>query len=286
MPLMLSFPERFPPPAHPWTPEYIESHRALVSAVLDDPQLQQLFGAPQPLPTSYGVGFDERVVELPWLFAQPLRSRMLDAGSTLNQAHLVERLLPRIERLHIVTLTPEALAFTDHGISYVYEDLRDLPYRDGSFETVACVSTLEHIGMDNRVYGSTAPVSANPEHEAAQVLSELARVLTPGGGLFLTVPYGANEDHGWFRQYDRPAARALQETRGLELQDARVYAYSADGWQISDLDAAGSARYRDYHKDSRPVADLAAAARAVLCLSFIRSVRRSDAYGRAWTVRR
>jgi hypothetical protein len=57
------------------------------------------------------------------------------------------------------------------------------------------------------------------------------------------------------------------------LQDVRVYAYSAEGWQISDLETAGSAQYRDYHNDPSPVADLAAAARAVLCLSFLRSAK-------------
>jgi Methyltransferase domain len=76
---------------------------------------------------------------------------MLDASSTLNQAHVVDRFLPRIERLHIVTLAPEADAFIDRGISYVYEDLRDLPYRDSSFDSVACVSTLEQVDMDIRI---------------------------------------------------------------------------------------------------------------------------------------
>jgi hypothetical protein len=63
----------------------------------------------------------------------------------------------------------------------------------------------------------------------------------------------------------------LPATPGLDLQEACVCAYSADGWQISDLDAADSARYRDYHNDPRPVADRAAAARAALCLSFLHS---------------
>jgi hypothetical protein len=63
----------------------------------------------------------------------------------------------------------------------------------------------------------------------------------------------------------------LLGTPGLSLQDACVYAYSAEGWQFSDFEAAGSARYRDYHNDPSPVADRAEAARAVICLSFLRA---------------
>jgi SAM-dependent methyltransferase len=268
---MVTLWERFPPPDRPWSPEYVERHQALVSAALDDLELRAALDAGRPLPWRYGVGFDERVVELPWLFAQELRMRLLDAGSALNQAHVLDRLLPRIERLHIATLAPEPQAFTKRGISYVYEDLRDLPYRDASFHTIACISTLEHVGMDNRVYGSTVPASSDPEAEAARALRELTRILAPAGRLFVTVPYGASEDHGWFRQFDREAAAALEDTPGLELKDLRVFSYSADGWQISDLDAAGSAQYRDYHQDTSPVEDLAAAARAVLCASYLRS---------------
>jgi SAM-dependent methyltransferase len=133
---------------------------------------------------------------------------MLDAGSALNHAH--DRLMPRLESLHIATLAPEPHAFTDRGVSYVYEDLRDLPYRGSYFDTIACISTLEHVGMDNRMYGATAPASAHPEHEAARAIAEVRRVLALSGRLFITVPYGASEDHGWFRQYDRKAGQALQ----------------------------------------------------------------------------
>jgi SAM-dependent methyltransferase len=195
---------------------------------------------------------------------------MLDAGSALNHDHVLDRLLPRVEALHIVTLVPEKRAFTERGVSYVYEDLRKLPYRDGYFDAVACVSTLEHVGMDNRLYRSDLPPAADPQPEADRALAELTRVLTVGGRLFVTVPYGAAEDHGWFRQYDRRGVEALCATPGLDVHELRIFRYSAAGWQIGDLTAAAGARYRDYQKDPRPVTDRAAAARAVACLHFVR----------------
>lgn len=262
----MSWLERFPAPDRPWTEEYVDRHRKLVSAALDDAELLETFRNGGPLPAGYGTGFDERVVELPWLLAQPLHGRMLDAGSSLNHAHVLERLLPRVDRLHVVTLAPEEQAFTEKGISYAYEDLRDLPYRTDYFDAVACISTLEHVGMDNRAYGSDLPPAADPESEAARALSELARVLAPGGTLFLTVPYGAGENHGWFRQYDREAVGVLRGAARFEEAELRVFRYRADGWRISSLDDAAGVRYRDHQQNQAPAPDQAAAARAVVCL--------------------
>ena len=152
------------------------------------------------LPQGYGVGFDERVVEFPWVFAQGLRGRVLDAGSALNHEHIVDRALRLVDELHVVTLEPEERAFTERRVSYVYADLRDLPYKDAYFDTVVCISTLEHVGMENARYGVTDPRSDDPVAEMSRAIAELARV--SAGPMLLSVPYGRREDHGWFRQLD------------------------------------------------------------------------------------
>ena len=66
-------PRALSPPERPWTHEYVELHRRLVSEVLDDRVARPDFVAGDALPQGYGVGFDERVVEFPWVFAQGLR---------------------------------------------------------------------------------------------------------------------------------------------------------------------------------------------------------------------
>ena len=71
------------------------------------------------------------------------------------------RLLPTVDELTIVTLAPEPVAFTSLGVSYLYGDLRQLPFRDDWFDEVACLSTLEHVGMDNAVYGAAGPNAAD-----------------------------------------------------------------------------------------------------------------------------
>jgi SAM-dependent methyltransferase len=261
-----SFAERFPAPETPWSGEYVDRHRKLVTAALDDDGFLDAAGRGEALPSGYGVGFDERVVEFPWLFAQGLRGRALDAGSALNHEHILEHALRRVDDLHVVTLAPEPLAFHERGISYLFADLRDLPYRNGYFDTVVCLSTLEHVGMDNALYGVVQERADDPVLELSRAVGELVRVTAPGGRILVTVPYGRREDHGRLRQFDLADVEALLAALGRE-PSITVFAYDGDGWQVSDLDRAADKRYRDFLTDPSPVPDHAAAARAVVCVS-------------------
>src|SRR4051812_39028957 len=117
---------RYPPPRIPWTPDYTELHRDFVRAALDDDGVIARFRAGARLPRAYGVGLDERVVEYPWLCAHlPAGGRVLDAGSTLNHAHILDRFLTGVASLHIVTLSPEPISFPERGVSYIFADLRE-----------------------------------------------------------------------------------------------------------------------------------------------------------------
>ena len=258
---------RFPPPQVPWTPEYTATHSAFIEAVLDDEKLVARFAHGKRLPGGYGVGLDERVVEYPWLISQLSGGRVLDAGSVLNHAHILDRVLPGIESLSITTLQPEPESFPERGVRYHYGDLRDLPLENGSFDAVVCLSTLEHVGMDNSIYGADAARADDPRHEARRALSELERVSAPGGTLLLSVPFGQREDHGWFRQFDADDLADLLSAPRFVTAKTEIFKYSAAGWQRSSARDAASCRYRDYHQDTAPVSDLAAAARAVACVA-------------------
>jgi SAM-dependent methyltransferase len=260
----ISLTDRYPPPERPWSHEYAETHRRFVSEVLDDPELVALFRSGGELPSGFGVGLDERVVEFPWLFAHGLEGDVLDAGSSLNHEHVLDRVLPLVSRLHVVTLQPEAKSFPERRVSYVYADLRDLPYRDSAFDTVVSLSTLEHVGMDNSGYGVEQPPSTDPAGEVRRALAELERV--GPGRLLVTVPYGRREDHGWFRQFDRDDIERLCETVS-GTATTTVFRYTSAGWCRSDLTEASEMVYRDFTADRSPVDDLAAAARAVACIA-------------------
>jgi SAM-dependent methyltransferase len=256
---------RFPPPAAPFAGDYAERHRRFVEATLNDAALAAAFRDGGRLPRGWGVALDERVVEYPWLAAGRPRGRVLDAGSVLNHAHVLDALLADMESLTIATLAPESAAFTERGVSYVYADIRELPFRDDWFDVVVSLSTLEHVGMDNTAYGHAAARSDDPDRELARAVVELRRVAKPGGVVYVSVPFGEDEDHLWFRQLGEERLERLRGLLGGPATTLEVFAYSGDGWQRADVASASRLRYR--RPDAPVGADRAAAARAVACLT-------------------
>ena len=99
--------------------------------------------------------------------------------------------------------TAVRLAHKRGGARYCRTSGTDLPFRDGSFDMVMASDVLEHIEHDDKA------------------VSEIARVLRPGGSTILSVPA-----HGWlfsqhdtalqhFRRYSKPAVRDLLERNRL-----------------------------------------------------------------------
>jgi SAM-dependent methyltransferase len=258
----------YPDPGKPYGARYWRKHREFVRRALADPALIATFRERRPLPAGHGVGLDERAVEFPWVMARAPRGRVLDAGSALNHAHVLDALMPRVRELTVCTLAPEERSFPERGVSYVYADLRALPFRDGWFDDVVSVSTLEHVGMDVERWGAAAAAASEPGPELDKALSELRRVIRPGGRLLLTVPFGVRQDLRWMRQFDRADVDALLAAAAPADHQLDVFAYDRGGWRLSSMEDAKDARYQ---VDNRPAddpatEDLAAAARAVACL--------------------
>jgi hypothetical protein len=238
-----------------------------------------------PLPEQYGYGLDERCVEYPWLIANlPDNCKnILDAGSALNHQHVLSHSKLKEKNLHLVTLSPEDKCYWQSGSSYIYSDLRDLPIKDNYYDVVACISTLEHIGFDNRIYVKRDSESEVMPNSFVQAIQEIYRVLKKNGSLFISVPFGIYRNYGTFQQFDAKLLTFLKNSLGQYTNISESYfKYTSAGWQRSNSDECSDCQYSqltanlwlemsetgnlDMSSGSGIESDLAAAARAVACL--------------------
>jgi SAM-dependent methyltransferase len=211
-------------------------------------------GAPfDPRSPVGGAGSSERVVEVPWVLSRYRgERRVLDVGyANAPAAYLALLLELRVPHLHGVDLARRSLP----GASLAQADGRALPYRGATFDLALCVSTLEHIGLDNRRYAPRAETKRGD----VETLAEVARVLVPGARLLVTVPFGRSEDHGWFHQYDWGEWCELLGRVPLRAEEQATYQLQPEGWtRRLDSDALADLEFGEL------------GARAVLCASLVR----------------
>ena len=180
-------------------------------------------------------GTDERVVEVPWALSRLRTSgRVLEVGYAFAEpAYLAGLLRADVELVGVDLATRDV-----DGMETAQADVRALPFPDGSFDQVLLVSTLEHVGADNSVYG--VEPEQGGERARLDALRELGRVLVRGGSLLVTVPIGEPGDHGWFRQEDERGWTSLYAQAGLFVEEVEAYELTADGWRAApSFDPAG-----------------------------------------------
>lgn len=269
----------------PWSPGYQEFKWQFIEQAIGDPNIIKCFSNNSELPPNYGQFLDERVVEYPWLISRfstedtNTKGHFLDAGSSLNYACLVEH--PQLARHHLycVTLAPEANCFWQQSVSYVYTDLRYLPFKDEFFEGIASISTLEHIGMDNKMlYTPETNYQENKPQDYLVAVQELKRVLKKGHKCFITLPFGRYQYDIFQQQFDETMLDQVKETFAPSSYQETFFQYNQEGWFISTREDCRNCEYFNFHKtkycdpnlsrDYDP--DLAAAARAVVALEMVK----------------
>jgi SAM-dependent methyltransferase len=180
---------------------------------------------------------DERAIEIPWALSRiGDAERVLDAGTANAEPAYVAALLASPPRDLVAVDVAEA---DIPGLRSVAADVRALPFDEGSFDLVLCVSTLEHVGRDNRVYGVEAPGEGGIE----EALAEFRRVLERRGRLVVTVPCGEREEHEWFLQDEPDGWNRCFLAAGFAVIAQEVYERREDGWRANDSFDPKGVRY-------------------------------------------
>lgn len=236
--------------------------------------LEQPFDS-RNVPRGFGHKLDERLMEYPWLFSRLPAGpgELLDAGSVLNHDFILRH--PALQaglqekKITIMTLAPEGHSYWDRGINYVYGDLRRTYFRDGHFDFVVCVSTLEHIGLDNQRFHA-GEVSETASGSYLDAVREFRRTLKPGGRCYITVPFGKRLRGRWHQVFDGDMVDEVVSAFAPARVTETYFRYFPDaGWQTSSRSAAGDAIYFDYEVD-KPWPGCPATAEAVVCLEMVR----------------
>jgi Methyltransferase domain len=234
-----------------YLPRLARGHAATLGVFAEEPLIERLALGTEPL-ADVGPGLSERVVEIPWV----LRSlpsdrdgRILDVGTAF--ALIVYKWL-LVRQPHTIEVADLADAYVPGLRSHV-ADVRRLPFASDSFDVATCISTLEHVGMNNSDYGVES--GGGGEVDA---LRELGRV---AGRVLVTVPAGRDEDMGWQRQYAPSTFRRVVADAGLTVERLEVFAHDpASGWGPAREDSVDA---RTYGQD-------AAAAAAIVCAELSR----------------
>ncbi len=265
----------------PWREGYDEYRQKCLSEAVNNNSLLDTFAEDRSLPKGYGYRLDARIIEIPWVLSRARNdgNRFLDAGSALNYDFVLTSPAFKQKQTTIMTLAPEGHAYWQLGVSYVFGDLRDLDFRDERFDSVACISTIEHIGMDNTMYAEDLEIARRSDpSEFVLAVKELKRVLKKDGSLYISFPFGRYENHGWFQQFDAALVDTLVGAFAPSRHHEAIFQYHPDGWQLSNREACRDCEFFDVHtsKYSDPSStieyppDYPAVERAVACLELVK----------------
>jgi len=192
-------------------------------------------------PVNYGKSDSERCIEIDFArFYYKGENTVLDIGYAFSEPRWFEM----IQSLHIpnlIGLDPAANIKPSGYKKVVKGDIRKTKFSENTFDLAICISTLEHIGMDNKIYGYGK--NDNDFGSQLEAMKEIYRILKPGGKLLLTLPFGKFINYGWFIQYDLSSLGHLIINSNFKSKSIETY-YFKKGWQFCKLRDCNSIKYQ------------------------------------------
>lgn len=199
------------------------------------------------LPVPFGRKLPERVVEL--LLARLSYApgkRVLDVGhANIMECHRRMLLsLPPPRHLSGIDIADPVYDTRPLYERSIKADITNTGLPDGSFDLIWCISTLEHVGMDNSGYTASFKTGS---HMAAQAIREMVRLAAPGGHVLITVPYGKFENHGWLMNIDAERWQSLMAVAGpsASVQEWYFRHSPETGWIRAEPDELRTVGYLD-----------------------------------------
>jgi SAM-dependent methyltransferase len=256
----------------PWSKGYESYRRLYLTRVLRDEIFLSHFLDRITLPAGHGLGMDERVVEYPWVISR-LKSRqgsIMDAGGALNKRFVLD--LPWVKERSVLVFKLSAGRKSDKkNLLHRSGDLRHTGFPDDFFDVIVCISTLEHIGMDNTLlYTHDTAYDENKPLDYLKVIDEFHRILKPKGTLLITVPYGRYKNHGWFQQFDMERVDSVVKQFKPARSESTYFKYTKKGWQVASSAECADCSYYDVHKESGRNVSFALASESVACLEMVK----------------
>lgn len=200
------------------------------------------------LPDNYGKGMTERVVEI--LVARltyGTGKKILDVGhSNVTEAHLrmLKSLTPPLD-ITGIDITPATDAIKPYYTRSVVGNVINTNFPDNEFDLIWCISAIEHFGMDNSIYTDQFTLDTEMDKRA---LEEMMRILKVGGTIYISIPFGKFEDHGWLKNYDKERWDSLLSiARPSSDVNELYFEYSdEDGWRSVKADELSNTGYSDH----------------------------------------
>ncbi|GIW59158.1 MAG: hypothetical protein KatS3mg087_0224 [Patescibacteria group bacterium] len=204
-----------------------------------------LFLNKSKLPSNYGHALSERAVEIPWAIAniptQP--GKHYDAGSSLNFYSTISHPQMNNKQIYISNINPERYCFWQNSVSYLYLDLRQPTFHDQYFDSITCISVLEHVGLNNSQYTSNQKFHENNSKDYLLCIQDFHRILKSNGVCLITLPYGKHQRLDWLQIFDQHMVQELLHAFSPSKHEITYYKYDQNGWQVSTSEACSECTY-------------------------------------------